>query len=205
MYESQNIKDELIKEAQSGDEEAIGEIFIRYKSFVYLKARNYFLMGGEKEDLIQEGMIGLLKAIRSYDNEKLASFKTFASVCIKRQLITAIKSANSKKHMMLNRATEMVNAKNEEVLGKYQQKRLESYIFYTPEEIFFTKDEMINLQNYLKMNLSKFEFSVFKLMVKGYGYTDIANKFNKKTKSIDNAMQRIKRKSELWLENYKNN
>ncbi|OQY10115.1 MAG: RNA polymerase subunit sigma-70 [Fusobacteriia bacterium 4572_132] len=205
MYESQNIKDELIKEAQSGDEEALGEIFTQYKSFVYLKARNYFLMGGEKEDLIQEGMIGLLKAIRSYDNEKLASFKTFASVCIKRQLITAIKSASSKKHMILNRATEIVNEKNEEMVTNFQQKRLDSYIFYNPEEIFFTKNEMLNLQDYLELNLSKFEFSVFKLMIKGYGYTDIAEKVNKKIKSIDNAMQRIKRKSELWLENYKKN
>jgi len=88
---------QLLEEAKSGDEEAVGQIFDKYKNFVFLKARNYFLLGAEREDLIQEGMIGLLKAIRGYDKNKLASFRTFASICIKRQLITAIKTANSQK------------------------------------------------------------------------------------------------------------
>ena len=89
-----DIDEEIIQEAQHGNSEAINEIFVEYENFVFLKAKNYFLMGADKDDLIQEGMIGLLKAIRGYDKEKLASFKTFASICIKRQLITAIKSAN---------------------------------------------------------------------------------------------------------------
>jgi len=197
------VEEKLLEDAKSGDEEAVGKIFDKYKNFVFLKARNYFLMGAEKEDLIQEGMIGLLKAIRGYDKNKLASFKTFASICIKRQLITAIKTANSQKNMALNFAVGIMGDKNDnnkEILS--YTKGLESYICYSPEDLYLTKEQIEGLRDYLKLNLSSFEYRVFNYMVTGLTYKDIARKLEKKIKSVDNAIQRIKRKSESWLEKY---
>lgn len=196
------LSDELLEQAKVGDPEAVNEVFVQYRNFVFLKAKNYFLMGAEKEDLIQEGMIGLLKAIRGYDKNKLASFKTFASICIKRQLITAIKSANSQKNMALNSAVGITgeNDDNREVM---YSRGLESYVSYSPEELFLTKEQLMGLKSYLEENLSTFETSVFNYMVMGLTYKDIAKKLDKKVKSVDNAIQRIKRKSELWIKQYK--
>lgn len=196
------LSDELLEQAKVGDPEAVNEVFVQYRNFVFLKAKNYFLMGAEKEDLIQEGMIGLLKAIRGYDKNKLASFKTFASICIKRQLITAIKSANSQKNMALNSAVGITgeNDDNREVM---YSRGLESYVSYSPEELFLTKEQLMGLKTYLEENLSTFETSVFNYMVMGLTYKDIAKKLDKKVKSVDNAIQRIKRKSELWIKQYK--
>lgn len=192
---------DLLEQAKSGNQEAVSEIFDKYKNFVFLKSRNYFLMGAEKEDLIQEGMIGLLKAIRGYDREKLTSFKTFASICVKRQLITAIKSANSQKNQALNNSVGLTMEQNEEREISYT-KGLASYTSYSPEEIYITKEQINGLQEYLKQNLSSFEFEVFNYMIQGEGYKTIAKKLNKKIKSVDNAMQRIKRKSEGWIKEY---
>ena len=202
----QEIDEKLLEEAKAGDEEAVSKIFNKYKNFVFLKSRNYFLMGAEREDLIQEGMIGLLKAIRGYDKNKLASFKTFASICIKRQLITAIKSANSQKNIALNTAVDMLGATSDREDGKevgYYIKGLESYVSYNPEELFITKEQIEGLREYLRESLSGFEFEVFNHMVNGLTYKDIAEKLEKNVKSVDNAIQRIKRKSESWLETYK--
>ncbi len=197
-----DIDERIINEAQLGSFEAITQIFEEYENFVFLKAKNYFLMGADKEDLIQEGMIGLLKAIRGYDKEKLASFKTFASICIKRQLITAIKSANSQKNMALNTAVGMTsdNDENKELV---YTKGLESYVSYSPEELYLTKEQLSGLKDYLEGNLSTFETTVFNMMVSGETYKDIAVKLDKKVKSVDNAIQRIKRKSETWISDYK--
>ena len=197
-----DIDERIINEAQHGSSEAITQIFEEYENFVFLKAKNYFLMGADKEDLIQEGMIGLLKAIRGYDKEKLASFKTFASICIKRQLITAIKSANSQKNMALNTAVGMTsdNDENKELV---YTKGLESYVSYSPEELYLTKEQLSGLKGYLEGNLSTFETTVFNMMVSGETYKDIAVKLDKKVKSVDNAIQRIKRKSETWISDYK--
>lgn len=210
--EERNPADELdaalVEDAQGGDEYAVGEIFGKYKNFVYLKARNYFLMGAEKEDLIQEGMIGLLKAIRGYDKNKLTSFKTFASICIKRQLITAIKTANSQKNLALNSIVDIYEREKDDNRSaddeiSFAGKGFSSYVSYDPEEIYMTKEEMRELITYLKDNLSGFEYEVFSKMLEGLNYKDIAEKMVKKIKSIDNAMQRIKRKSEQWIKEYK--
>jgi len=196
------ITDELLEHAQSGDQEAVKKIFDQYRNFVFLKAKNYFLVGAEREDLIQEGMIGLLKAIRAYDSENAASFKTFATICIKRQLITAIKSANSQKNMALNTAIGMYGESSEDREVVYC-KGLESYVIYNPEEMYLTKEQIVGLKDYLADNLSEFEQDVFKNMVRGHTYKEISYKLNKKVKSVDNAIQRIKRKSEAWLETYR--
>jgi RNA polymerase sporulation-specific sigma factor len=197
-----DIDDEIIHEAQHGNSEVMAQIFEEYENFVFLKAKNYFLMGADKEDLIQEGMIGLLKAIRGYDKERLASFKTFASICIKRQLITAIKSANSQKNMALNTAVGITSESDENKELIYT-KGLESYVSYSPEELYLTKEQVTGLKDYLESNLSTFETTVFNFMVNGLTYKDIAAKLDKKVKSVDNAIQRIKRKSEMWIDEYK--
>lgn len=197
-----DIDNETIDMAQLGNTEAINTIFEKYENFVFLKAKNYFLMGADKDDLIQEGMIGLLKAIRGYDKERLASFKTFASICIKRQLITAIKSANSQKNLALNTAIG-ISGETDENKEIVYVKGLESYISYNPEELYLTKEQINGLKNYLEKNLSSFETIVFRCMVSGLTYKDIAKRLDKKVKSVDNAIQRIKRKSELWINQYK--
>lgn len=203
------IDERLLEDAKTGNEDAVAEIFGRYKNFVFLKSRNYFLMGAEKEDLIQEGMIGLLKAIRGYDKNKLTSFRTFASICIKRQLITAIKSANSQKNFALNSVVDLYEKEKDDGMKNgdeeicFYGKGLESYISYNPEEIYLTKEEMRELTEYLKGNLSGFEYNVFICMIEGLDYKDIAVRIEKNIKSIDNAMQRIKRKSEQWIKTYK--
>lgn len=198
-----DIDNEVINMAQLGNTDAINTIFEQYENFVFLKAKNYFLMGADRDDLIQEGMIGLLKAIRGYDKERLASFKTFASICIKRQLITAIKSANSQKNMALNTAVGMCGESEDNKEIPYL-KGLESYISYNPEELYLTKEQIDGLREYLELNLSSFEKIVFRYMVSGLNYKDIAIKLDKKVKSVDNAIQRIKRKSEFWISEYKN-
>lgn len=206
MNHETELDDEILENAKAGDEEAVGEIFSTYRNFVYLKARNYFLMGADREDLIQEGMIGLLKAIRGYDKEKLTSFKTFASICVKRQLITAIKSANSNKNMALNSSVNISAGGTGEASGgivSARTKGLDSYVSYSPEEIVLSKEQIEGLKFYLKTHLSDFEYGVFKEMVRGTNYKEIAAMMNKKVKSVDNAMQRIKRKSEYWINKYR--
>ena len=197
-----SITDELLEHAQDGDQEAVREIFDNYRNFVFLKAKNYFLVGADREDLIQEGMIGLLKAIRAYDSANAASFKTFATICIKRQLITAIKSANSQKNMALNSAIGLYGESSDDREVVYS-KGLESYIIYNPEEMYLTKEQIVGLKGYLFDHLSEFEQDVFKNMVRGHTYKEISYKLGKKVKSVDNAIQRIKRKSEAWLEAYR--
>lgn len=197
-----SITDELLEHAQDGDQEAVREIFDNYRNFVFLKAKNYFLVGADREDLIQEGMIGLLKAIRAYDSSNAASFKTFATICIKRQLITAIKSANSQKNMALNSAIGLYGESSDDREVVYS-KGLESYVIYNPEEMYLTKEQIVGLKEHLFNHLSEFEQDVFKNMVRGHTYKEISYKLNKKVKSVDNAIQRIKRKSEAWLEAYR--
>lgn len=195
------VTQELILKAQSGDQESINLILKNYENFIFLNARNYFLIGADKEDLLQEGMIGLIKAIRAFDNRKEASFKTFATLCIKRQIVTAIKAANAQKNMALNSAlgNSIETTEGREVS---YTKGLDSYVNYNPEELFLGKEKMDEFYNFVYKNFSDFEREVFSHMVKGYNYREIAYKLGKTLKTIDNSIQRIKRKSEVWIQGY---
>lgn len=195
------IENSIIKKAQSGDPEAIAEIFEKYKKFILLRNKSYFLNGADREDLLQEGMIGLLKAIRAYDEDKNTSFNTFASLCIKRQIITAIKNYNSGKNKILNLATNGFY-EGEESNISYEKKSLN---FYTPEEIFLGKEKLNALGEYLQNNLSKMEQSIFKEMLLGINYIEIAQKTGREVKSIDNTIQRIKKKLKGFIEDYEIN
>lgn len=205
MWEGKNymnedlINDEVVARAQDGDQEALDLILKEYKKLIFLNVRNYFLVGAEQEDLLQEGTIGLLKAIKGYDKEK-ASFKTFATLCIRRQILTAVRSSTAQKNIALNEASGN-NLETEDGHEDYP-KELYSNIRYNPEAIFLSKEKIMEFQDFVEHNFSPFERKVFNYMIKGFSYKEIAEELEKTPKVIDNSFQRIKRKSELWLSTY---
>lgn len=195
-----DIDNDLIKEAQNGNKEALDTILKVYIDLVSINAKKYFIIGAEQEDLIQEGVLGLLKAIKSYDKEK-SQFKTFAILCIRNQIITAIKAANRQKNSILNEAIlNLTNSGEKEELDDYKYAKIEDY--KNPEEIYLMKEKLNNFMTYINENLSKLEKEVFNYMIRGYSYREIAKILSKELKTIDNAMQRIRNKSEIWLKQY---
>ena len=193
------INDEVIKLAQNGDQEALDLILKEYKKLIYLNIRNYFLVGADQDDLLQEGTIGLLKAIKNYSEGK-ASFKTFATLCIRRQILTAVRSSTAQKNSALNEASGN-NLETEDGHEDYP-KELYSNVRYNPEAIFLSKEKIMEFQDFVEHNFSPFERQVFNYMIKGFSYKEIAEELEKTPKVIDNSLQRIKRKSELWLSTY---
>lgn len=193
------INDEVIKLAQNGDQEALDLILKEYKKLIYLNIRNYFLVGADQDDLLQEGTIGLLKAIKNYSEGK-ASFKTFATLCIRRQILTAVRSSTAQKNSALNEASGN-NLETEDGHEDYP-KELYSNVKYNPEAIFLSKEKIMEFQDFVEHNFSPFERQVFNYMIKGFSYKEIAEELEKTPKVIDNSFQRIKRKSELWLSTY---
>lgn len=193
------INDDIVARAQAGETEALDLILNEYKKLIFLNVRNYFLVGAEQEDLLQEGMIGLLKAIKGYTRGK-ASFKTFATLCIRRQILTAVRSSTAQKNILLNEASGN-NLETEDGHEDYP-KELYSNIKYNPEAIFLSKEKIMEFQDFVEHNFSSFEKQVFNYMIKGFSYKEIAEELEKTPKVIDNSFQRIKRKSELWLSTY---
>lgn len=193
------VTDEVITRAQNGDQEALALILTEYKKLIFLNVKNYFLIGADQDDLLQEGTIGLLKAIKGYDKDK-ASFKTFATLCIRRQILTAVRSSTSQKNIVLNEASGN-NLENEDGQEEYP-KELYSNTKYNPEALFLSKEKIMEFQDFVEHNFSPFERQVFNYMIKGFSYKEIAEELSKTPKTIDNSFQRIKRKSELWLSTY---
>lgn len=194
------ISSHLIKRAKAGSEEAIQEIFKLFHGIMLLKTKKYFFYGGDKEDVLQEAMIGLLKAIKAYESDRQASFKTFAILCIKRQLITAIKSSNSGKHKILNMAVNNnEDSYDYNAVPAYSSK---SFNFYNPEEIYLSKEKFKSLKKYLKTHLSKMENEIFDYMLLEMSYTEIAAQTGRDPKSIDNTIQRIKKKLKNFTDEY---
>ena len=183
---------DLIERAQSGDEEAFFFIYKKYKEIVLIKTGRYYLPGADKEDLIQEGLIGLFKAVKFYDRKKEASFKTFASLCIKRHIITAIQRSNNSKNKILRMTTEVYREGKTKKNSKYNN----------PEAICLGRERIFYLRKNLRVNLSKMEKEVFNYMVLGFNYREIADKTGRETKTIDNTIQRIKKKIKYYLEDY---
>lgn len=177
--------------AQNGNEISLEKIIKEYRSILYNNSKMFFLKGGDREDLIQEGYIGLLKAIKSFDKSKNVSFNTFANLCIRRQMITAIKNYNSDRHKHLNSAMLETGYSSLEETFKYKSS---SILFNSPEDIILNKELLTHLSNFLNQNLSNFEKKVFKYLYQDYSYTEISNILEENSKKVDNAMQRIKRK-----------
>jgi len=188
---------ELIEQIRANDKEAMDFLLEKYKNLVRKKANSLFLIGGDKDDLIQEGMIGLYKAIRDFEPEKEASFFSFAELCISRQIYTAIKLSNRKKNMPLNDYVSL----NTPVFGESSEdsepRAMRSVILannLNPEELVIDKERVDMIENELGRCLSSFEKEVLEKHLNGKTYLDIAKEMEKKPKAIDNALQRIKLK-----------
>jgi len=199
-----NMSDEkLLELLRDGDTKITDFLLEKYRNFVRAKARTYFLIGADREDVIQEGMIGLYKAIRDYRPENGSSFRTFADLCITRQIITAIKTATRQKHLPLNSYISLNKPAYEDenentLIENFIEKRRSD-----PEEIMINKEKFQIFEEKLVLSLSKYESSVLKRYIRGNSYTQIAAELNKPEKSIDNALQRIKKKIEKVIEDYK--
>lgn len=206
LKESQNTRydildDERIVElVQEGDAEALEYLINKYKNFVRAKARSYFLIGADREDIVQEGMIGLYKSIRDFRGDKLASFKAFAELCITRQIITAIKTATRQKHIPLNSYISL----DKPIYDEDSDRTLLDIICGTrvsdPEEMIINQEEFDDIEDKMSEILSDLERQVLMLYLDGRSYHEIAMDLNRHVKSIDNALQRVKRKLERYLE-----
>ena len=197
----ENLSDEaLIILYKDGATGAIDELIKRYKKLVRNRIRVNFLVGTDKDDLIQEGMIGLFKAICDYNPEKEASFKSFATLCVTRQISTAFKAVSRQKHIPLNRSISLsipVNkSSDEEDEGVTLMDVLKNNISLTPEDEVISKENIENINGYIDKVLSALEIEVFHLHMEGKNYKEIAAILEKSPKSIDNALQRIKKKLE---------
>lgn len=197
QYEKKS-DEELIRLIRDGEQSIIDYLMEKYKKLVMQKARTLYLIGGDKDDLIQEGMIGLYKAIRDYKEDKDSTFYNFAELCISRQIYSAIKSSNRKKNIPLNTYISLnapLSYNNSEL--EEMPSLVESLIHKSeqnPEELFIDKESANMLEYELERQLSKFEKEVVKLYLSGLKYVQIANVLGKEPKSIDNALQRIRTK-----------
>lgn len=189
--------EELVTLVREGHDYALDFLLNKYKKLVEKKSKSYFLMGAGRDDLIQEGMIGLFKAVRDYRHDSTASFFSFADLCITRQIITAVKASTRQKHMPLNTYVSLNKPAFEEGSDKTALLDLmPSKKILDPEELLIGEESLHLIEEELEDKLSKFEKEVLKLYIDGVGYVEIAQVINKPVKSIDNALQRIKKKLE---------
>ncbi len=191
----------IVALANDGDSVAQEYLINKYKNFVRAKARSYFLIGADKEDIIQEGMIGLYKAIRDFRPDKLSSFRAFAELCITRQIITAIKTATRQKHIPLNSYVSL----NKPIYDEDSDRTLLDVISGTritdPEELIISREEFDDIEEKMGEILSSLEWKVLMFYLEGKSYQEIAVDLQRHVKSIDNALQRVKRKLERYLGN----
>ena len=187
--------EELVKLVHSGDKNALDFLLSKYNDIVSMKANKFFIIGAEKEDMVQEGMIGLYKAIKSFDVEKQNSFKTFANLCIERQLITAIKTSNRQKHIPLNSSFSLNTSAYDENDETSIMEILDTKLVEDPLETITKKEYFEAVESRIDKNLSSFEKKVLDFYVQGESYVDIANKLDAQVKAVDNAIQRIRKKA----------
>lgn len=187
--------EELIPLIQSGDQHALNFLINRYKELVNIKVSKYFIVGAEREDIIQEGMIGLYKAIKNFADNKENSFKTFANLCIERQLITAIKTSNRQKHMPLNSSLSLNTSAYEDENDTSLIDVFDAHTIEDPLETLTKKEYYQNVENAIDKSLSDFEKQVLQRYIQGESYVSIAQRLDAPVKSIDNAIQRIRKKA----------
>ena len=192
--------EDVVHLCQQGDSLAQEYVFNKYKNFVRSKARSYFLIGADHEDIVQEGMIGLYKAIRDYRPDKLSSFRAFAELCITRQIITAIKTATRQKHIPLNSYVSL----NKPLYDEESDRTLLDVIIEgrasNPEELIIGQEDLSSIHAKIDEVLSSLEQEVLRSYLDGKSYQEIADNLGRHVKSIDNALQRVKRKLEKYLE-----
>lgn len=200
VLEFRAMKDEdVVDIAVAGDSLALDYLLHKYKNLVRLKARSYFLIGADRDDIVQEGMIGLYKAIRDYERDKLASFKSFAEICIKRQMITAIKSATRQKHMPLNSYVSLSKPIYEDDTTRTLIDVISEVDSLDPMELCIGREELEYMEIKIMKLLSDFEKDVLVRYIEGKKYHEIAKDLNRDVKSVDNALQRIKNKIQKIL------
>ncbi|WP_047983303.1 RNA polymerase sporulation sigma factor SigH [Ornithinibacillus californiensis] len=192
--------DAILELIHQGDNQALDYLIHKYKNFVRAKARTYFLIGADKEDIIQEGMIGLYKAIRDYNEDKLTSFKAFAELCITRQIITAIKTATRQKHIPLNSYVSLDKPIYDEESDRTLLDVIAGSTEIDPQELLVNQEKFGDMEVKLSELLSEFERGVLQLYLEGRTYQEISAELNRHVKSIDNALQRVKRKLEQIME-----
>ena len=194
------LDEQVVESARKGDRAAEEYLINKYKNFVRAKARSYFLIGADREDIIQEGMIGLFKAIRDFRSDKLASFRAFAELCITRQIITAIKTATRQKHIPLNSYVSL----NKPIYDEESDRTLLDVLSGTkvtdPEELVISREEFVDIEVKMGEFLSDLEWKVLISYLDGKSYQEIALELHRHVKSIDNALQRVKRKIERYIE-----
>jgi len=193
--------DELVARFQGGDNDSLDVLLQRYRRFTRAKARGYFLIGADSDDIEQEGMIGLFKAVRDFRPDRQASFRAFAELCITRQIITAIKTATRQKHQPLNSYLSLSGTRPGEENGSGTvEEVLEAKGLIDPIEFIISMEDLRSMRRMMSEMLSKLEVEVLRLYVEGKSYQEIAEVLGRHVKSIDNALQRIKRKLECHLQ-----
>lgn len=193
------LDEEIVGLAKDGNVNAFEYLIDKYRSFVRAKARTYFLIGADREDIVQEGMIGLFKAVRDFKEDKLSSFRAFAELCITRQIITAIKTATRQKHIPLNSYISL----NKPIFDEESDRSLIDVIseekMSDPEDLIISKEEYNGIEDRMGKMLSGLEWEVLYSYLQGKSYQEIAVELDRHVKSIDNALQRVKRKLEKYL------
>lgn len=191
--------EELVQLIHQEDNRALDVLIRKYRRFVQKKARTYFLIGADREDIVQEGLIGLYKAIRDYDEEKLSSFRAFAELCVTRQIITAIKTATRQKHTPLNSYVSLDKPIFDEESDRTMLDVIVGSKSIDPEEMLVNQEKLVSLEQKLSELLSSLEKQVLHLYLDGRSYQEISVELNRHVKSIDNALQRVKRKLEKLI------
>ena len=192
--------EEIVMEAKTENNRAQEYLISKYENFVKAKAKSYFLIGADKEDIYQEGMIGLYKAIRDFKPDKLTTFKAFAELCIRRQIITAIKTATRQKHIPLNTYVSLNKPIYEEESDRTLLDILSGLKITDPEELVISQEQMEHIEKEIEKSLSSLEMEVLTSYLDGKSYQEIACDLERHSKSIDNALQRVKRKLEKYLD-----
>ena len=199
--------EEMISLFRDGDQEAMEKLLEKYKGMVLGKAKSMYILGGDSEDLIQEGMLGLFKAVRDFDCGRDASFRTFAQLCVTRQLYTAVKASARKKHLPLNSAVSRSSPLREENGDERDEELLdflEADPSSNPEAFLIGQEETERLEEMIEKELSPLEKQVLELYLTGMGYVEIAHVLNRDEKSTDNALQRIRAKTRACLRKWRN-
>lgn len=192
--------EDIIAIIQEGNTDALDFLITKYRSFVRLKGRSYFIIGGDREDIIQEGMIGLYKAIRDFKPDRLSSFKGFAELCITRQIITAIKTATRQKHIPLNTSVSLDRPVYAEDSERTLLDMISGPLIDDPEDLIIHREDFVYMEKEMNRVLSGLEKKVLALYLEGRSYEEISSELNRQVKSVDNALQRIKRKLERSMQ-----
>ena len=201
VFENMTDEEIVIDAKEKENSIALDFLINKYRNFVRAKARSYFLIGADREDIIQEGMIGLYKAIRDFRGDKLSSFRAFAELCVTRQIITAIKTATRQKHIPLNSYVSLNKPIYDEDSDRTLLDVLSGSKISDPEELVISREEFIDIEEKMGEILSDLEWKVLMSYLDGKSYQEIAVELTRHVKSIDNALQRVKRKLERYLDN----